>query len=73
MLCAGANYAGTETGIYISWNGGKKWEPLQLNMPVTPINDLMVHKGDLLVATSGRSFWILDELGIRSAQWPFTQ
>jgi len=57
-------YAGTETGIYISWNGGKKWEPLQLNMPVTPINDLMVHQGDLIVATSGRSFWILDDLKI---------
>ncbi len=55
-------YAGTETGIYISWNGGQKWEPLQLNLPVTPINDLMVHRGDLLVATSGRSFWILDDL-----------
>lgn len=55
-------YLGTETGIYISWNGGKNWEPLQLNLPVTPINDLMVHQGDLLVATSGRSFWILDDL-----------
>lgn len=57
-------YAGTETGIYISWNGGKAWEPLQLNMPVTPINDLMVHQGDLIVATSGRSFWILDDLKV---------
>jgi len=58
----GLLYAGTETGIYISWNGGVKWEPLQLNLPVTPITDIMVHKGDLLVATSGRSFWILDDL-----------
>ncbi|WP_286747290.1 glycosyl hydrolase [Roseivirga sp. UBA1976] len=57
-------YAGTETGIYISWNGGKKWEPFQLNMPVTPINDLMVHQDDLIVATSGRSFWILDDLSL---------
>jgi hypothetical protein len=55
-------YAGTETGIYASWNGGKAWELLQLNMPITPINDLMVHQGDLIVATSGRSFWILDDL-----------
>jgi photosystem II stability/assembly factor-like uncharacterized protein len=55
-------YAGTETGLYISWNGGKAWESLQLNLPVTPINDLMVHQGDLIVATSGRSFWILDDL-----------
>ncbi len=57
-------YAGTETGIYMSWNGGKNWETLQLNMPVTPINDLMVHQGDLIVATSGRSFWILDDLNL---------
>ena len=55
-------YAGTEKGIYISWNGGKNWEPFQLNLPVTPVTDLMVHKGDLIVATSGRSFWILDDL-----------
>ena len=60
----GLLYAGTETGIYISWNDGGSWEPLKLNLPVTPINDLMVHKGDLLVATSGRSFWILDDLGL---------
>jgi len=59
-------YAGTETGIYISWNGGKSWESFQLNLPVTPITDLKVHKGDLIVATSGRSFWILDDLGLLS-------
>ncbi|MBT8184259.1 MAG: glycosyl hydrolase, partial [Eudoraea sp.] len=57
-------YAGTEKGIFISWDGGNAWEPLQLNLPVTPITDLMVHKGDLIVATSGRSFWILDDLGV---------
>ena len=57
-------FAGTETGLYISWNGGKKWSPFQLNLPVTPITDLMIHKGDLLVATAGRSFWILDDLGL---------
>lgn len=56
-------YAGTETGIFVSWNGGKNWETLQLNLPVTPITDLLVHQGDLVVATSGRSFWILDDLG----------
>ncbi|MCE2613764.1 glycosyl hydrolase [Flavobacteriaceae bacterium D16] len=55
-------YAGTEKGIYISWNGGVNWEPFQLNLPVTPITDLKVHEGDLIVATSGRSFWILDDL-----------
>ncbi len=55
-------YAGTEKGMYISWNGGSSWEAFQLNLPVTPITDLMVHQGDLIVATSGRSFWILDDL-----------
>jgi photosystem II stability/assembly factor-like uncharacterized protein len=57
-------YAGTETGIYISFNRGSSWESFQLNLPVTPITDLKVHQGDLLVATSGRSFWILDDLGL---------
>ncbi len=59
----GLLYAGTEKGMYVSWNDGAKWEPLQLNLPKTPILDLMVHQGDLIVATSGRSFWILDDLG----------
>ncbi len=55
-------YAGTETGMYISWDSGKSWKPFQLNLPITPITDLMVHDGDLVVATSGRAFWILDDL-----------
>lgn len=59
-------YAGTELGVYISWNGGGSWEPFQLNLPVTPITDLKVHQGDLIVATSGRGFWILDDLGLLS-------
>ncbi|MFC4221557.1 VPS10 domain-containing protein [Flagellimonas marina] len=58
----GLLYAGTEKGLYISWNDGKNWESLQLNLPKTPITDLKVHKGDLIVATSGRSFWILDNI-----------
>ncbi len=57
-------FAGTETGIYISWNGGKKWEPFQLNIPVTPITDLKIHKGNLIASTSGRSFWVLDDLAL---------
>ena len=57
-------FAGTETGVFISWNGGKNWEKFQLNLPVTPITDLRVHQGDLIAATSGRSFWILDDLGL---------
>lgn len=63
-------YAGTEKGIYISWNGGNQWQPFQLNLPITPITDLMVHKGDLIVATSGRSFWILDDLAILDQYQP---
>jgi len=55
-------YAGTEKGIYISYNGGKTWESLQLNLPKTPIMDLKVFRGNLIVATSGRSFWVLDDL-----------
>ncbi len=57
-------YAGTETGVYLSWNGGKEWSPFQLNLPVTPITDLRVHQGDLIAATSCRSFWILDDLSL---------
>jgi photosystem II stability/assembly factor-like uncharacterized protein len=57
-------FAGTETGVYISYNGGKEWSAFQLNLPVTPITDLRVHQGDLIAATSGRSFWILDDLSV---------
>lgn len=57
-------FAGTESGIYLSWNGGKDWTSFQLNLPVTPITDLKVHKGNLIAATSGRSFWILDDLDL---------
>jgi photosystem II stability/assembly factor-like uncharacterized protein len=57
-------YAGTETGFYISYDGGAHWLSLQLNLPVTPITDLMVHKGNLLAATMGRAFWILDDLNV---------
>ncbi len=57
-------FAGTETGVYISWNAGKEWIPFQLNLPITPITDLRIHKGDLIAATSGRSFWILDDLSL---------
>lgn len=60
----GLLYAGTETGPYVSWDDGEHWQSLQLNMPVTPITDLHVQKGhnDLVAATQGRSFWILDDL-----------
>ncbi len=57
-------FAGTELGVFISWDGGKNWSPFQLNLPLTPITDLRVHKGNLIAATSGRSFWILDDLNV---------
>lgn len=60
----GLLFAGTETGLYISRNGGQQWSPFQLNLPVTPVLDLTVRHNDLIVATSGRSFWILDDLGL---------
>ncbi len=63
-------YAGTEKGVYISWNGGKNWESFQLNLPKTPITDLKVHNDNLIVATSGRSFWILDDLTALSQYTP---
>ncbi|MFD2587304.1 glycosyl hydrolase [Croceitalea marina] len=63
-------YAGTEKGLYLSWNGGKTWKPFQLNLPKTPITDIKIHDGDLIVATSGRAFWILDDLNILAQYKP---
>ncbi|HEX9709128.1 MAG TPA: glycosyl hydrolase, partial [Candidatus Thermoplasmatota archaeon] len=60
---AGLLYAGTELGAFVSFDAGRRWLPLQLNLPVTPITDLKVHMGDLVAATQGRSFWVLDDLG----------
>ncbi|PRX57273.1 VPS10 domain-containing protein [Flagellimonas meridianipacifica] len=58
----GLLYAGTETGLYISFDDGLNWQKFQLNLPVVPINDLIIQDNDLVVATAGRSFWILDDL-----------
>ena len=58
----GLLFAGTEFGIYISFDDGDHWISLQLNLPVTSIRDLVVHDQDLVVATHGRSFWILDNI-----------
>jgi photosystem II stability/assembly factor-like uncharacterized protein len=58
----GLLYAGTETGIHVSFDDGWHWQPLQLNLPVVPIHDLVVHGSDLVVATHGRGLWILDDL-----------
>jgi len=60
----GLLYAGTETGLYVSFDDGANWQSFQLNLPVVPITDLAIHKRDkeLVAATQGRSFWILDDL-----------
>ncbi len=57
-------FTGTEMGVYVSFNGGQNWTPLQLNLPIVPITDLIVRHGDLVAATQGRSFWVLDDLGL---------
>ncbi|MDC6366177.1 MULTISPECIES: VPS10 domain-containing protein [Flavobacteriaceae] len=58
----GLLYAGTETGLYISFDDGANWQKFQLNLPIVPINDLVIQDNDLVAATAGRSFWILDDL-----------
>jgi photosystem II stability/assembly factor-like uncharacterized protein len=59
---AGLLYAGTEFGMYISFDDGSRWQPFQLNLPHVPVTDLKVHRQDLIVSTQGRAFWILDNL-----------
>ena len=58
----GLLYAGTESGVYVSFDDGRQWQALQLNLPKVPITDLRVHDNDLVAATQGRSFWILDDI-----------
>ncbi len=58
----GLLFAGTESGMYISFDDGGHWKCFQLNLPVVPITDLAIKNDDLIVATQGRSFWILDDL-----------
>ena len=58
----GLLYAGTETGVYFSLDDGAHWQSLQLNLPTTPIHDLAVKDNDLVAATHGRAFWILDDV-----------
>ena len=63
---AGLLFAGTEQGMYISWDDGGHWQAMQINLPMVPVNDLVVkkndHSNDLVVATHGRSFWVLDDI-----------
>lgn len=58
----GLLFAGTETGLYLSVDSGEHWQPFELNFPVVPVTDLVVHGDDLVASTQGRSFWVLDDL-----------
>lgn len=58
----GLLFAGTETGVFVSFDDGAHWQPLQLNLPLSPVHDLVVKNDDLVAATHGRSFWILDDI-----------
>jgi photosystem II stability/assembly factor-like uncharacterized protein len=58
----GLLYAGTEHGVYVSFNDGADWRPLKVNLPTTPVHDLVIKGNDLVVATHGRAFWILDDI-----------
>jgi hypothetical protein len=58
----GLLYAGTEFGVYVSFDDGDHWQPLQLNLPITSVRDLVVHDNDLIVATHGRAFWVIDNI-----------
>ena len=59
----GLLYVGTETGVYVSFDDGESWRSLQANLPTVPVYDLLVKENDLVAATHGRSFWVLDQLG----------
>jgi hypothetical protein len=59
---AGLLYAGTEFAFFVSFNGGRNWQPLQQNLPATPITDIKVHRNDLVISTMGRSAWIMDNI-----------
>ena len=58
----GLLFAGTETGVYVSFDDGGQWQPLQLNLPNSPVHDLVIKNNDLVVATHGRAFWVLDDI-----------
>jgi photosystem II stability/assembly factor-like uncharacterized protein len=60
----GLLYAGTEFGLYVSFDNGERWRSLQLNLPAVPVTDIRLAHGDLVLSTQGRGFWILDNLGV---------
>ncbi|HEY6060919.1 MAG TPA: glycosyl hydrolase [Gemmatimonadales bacterium] len=77
----GLLYAGTEFGAYVSFDDGASWQSLRQNLPVVPVHDLTIKDGDLIAATHGRSFWILDDLSslrqitpevVSAERWLFT-
>jgi photosystem II stability/assembly factor-like uncharacterized protein len=55
-------YAGTQAGVFVSFDRGRRWQPLQLNLPTVPVNDITVHENDLVIATWGRGLWVLDDV-----------
>jgi hypothetical protein len=59
---AGLLYAGTEFGLFVSFDNGGRWQPLQLNLPITPVTDMKIHRNDMVISTQGRGFWILDDV-----------
>ncbi len=59
---AGLLYAGTEFGLYVSFDDGANWQSLQLDLPIVPVTDIQIHREDLVLSTMGRSFWILDNV-----------
>ncbi|HEV2353901.1 MAG TPA: hypothetical protein VGR89_06650, partial [Puia sp.] len=60
----GLLYAGTEYGMYVSFDDGAHWKPMQLNLPIVPVTDMTIKDNSLVVATQGRAFWVLDDLGL---------
>ena len=60
----GLLYAGTETGMYISFDNGENWKTFQLNLPIVPITDITIKENNLIVATQGRSLWVIDDLTV---------
>tara|TARA_R110002073_G_scaffold128999_3_gene275135 strand:- start:95306 stop:98320 length:3015 start_codon:yes stop_codon:yes gene_type:complete len=77
---AGLLYAGTEFGLFVSFNDGKSWKKFQQNLPVVPITDIKIFRGDLILSTMGRAFWILDNItslqqkeinGLKDSPWLF--
>ncbi len=67
----GLLFAGTEYGLFVSFDDGESWQSFQQNLPVTPVTDIKLHRGDLVLSTMGRGFWVLDSLAsLRQSAWP---